>query len=112
LRVAAAAMAGSAAIGRAAMPARTARRFVVFTFLACDMESSSVFGLEPSGKLQLPLGSHVWYHSFVKKQPVQPRKKRGPAPTGKGTPIQVRAQPDMLGALDAWIARQDDRPSR
>ena len=71
-----------------------------------------MFGLEPSGKLQLPLGSHVWYHSFVKKQTVQPRKKRGPAPTGKGTPIQVRAQPDMLGALDAWIARQDDRPSR
>jgi hypothetical protein len=68
--------------------------------------------LEPSGKFALPLGSLVWYHSFVKKKTVQPRKKRGPAPTGKGTPIQVRAQPDMLGALDAWIARQDDQPSR
>jgi hypothetical protein len=54
----------------------------------------------------------LWYHGFVKKQTVQPRKKRGPAPTGKGTPIQVRAQPDMLGAIDAWIARQDDHPSR
>ena len=40
------------------------------------------------------------------KQTVQP-KKRGPAPTGKGTPIQVRLQPSHLKALDAWIAQQD-----
>jgi hypothetical protein len=40
------------------------------------------------------------------KQTVQP-KKRGPAPTGKGTPIQVRLQPFQLAALDAWIAKQD-----
>jgi hypothetical protein len=37
---------------------------------------------------------------------VQPRKRRGPAPTGKGTPIQVRIQPSELSELDAWIAGQ------
>jgi hypothetical protein len=40
------------------------------------------------------------------KQTVQPKKRRGPAPTGKGTPIQVRLQPSQLTALDAWIAKQ------
>jgi hypothetical protein len=40
------------------------------------------------------------------KQTVQP-KKRGPPPTGKGTPIQVRLQPFQLKALDAWIAKQN-----
>jgi hypothetical protein len=40
------------------------------------------------------------------KQTVQP-KKRGPVPTGKGTPIQVRLQPAQLAAMDAWIAKQD-----
>lgn len=46
------------------------------------------------------------------QETVQP-KKRGPQPTGKGTPIQVRLQPDQLAALDAWIAQQSDpRPSR
>ena len=39
------------------------------------------------------------------KQTVQP-KKRGPAPTGKGTPVQVRLQPSQLTALDGWIATQ------
>ena len=40
------------------------------------------------------------------KQTVQP-KKRGPAPTGKGMPIQVRLQPAQLAALDGWIAQQN-----
>jgi hypothetical protein len=34
------------------------------------------------------------------------KKKRGPAPTGKGTQIQVRLQPAQLFGLDAWIAKQ------
>lgn len=37
---------------------------------------------------------------------VQPQKKRGPKPTGKGTPIQVRLQPDMLAALDKFVDEQ------
>jgi hypothetical protein len=40
------------------------------------------------------------------KQAVQPKKRRGPAPRGKSTPIQVRLQPAHLKALDAWIAKQ------
>ena len=38
---------------------------------------------------------------------MQSKKRRGPAPTGKGTPIQVRLQPSQLAALDGWIAKQD-----
>jgi hypothetical protein len=48
----------------------------------------------------------MWHHSFMAKQTLQPKKKRGPAPTGKGTPVQVRLQPSHLKALDAWIAQQ------
>jgi hypothetical protein len=39
-------------------------------------------------------------------------RKRGPAPTGVGTPVLVRLQPTQLAALDAWIATQDPTPSR
>lgn len=38
--------------------------------------------------------------------------KRGPAPTGKGTMIGVRLQPDLLDWLDSERAKQDDQPSR
>lgn len=34
------------------------------------------------------------------------KKKRGPAPTGKGEPIVVRMQPDAIAALDGWIGKQ------
>jgi hypothetical protein len=40
------------------------------------------------------------------KQTVITRKRRGPAPTGKGTLIGVRLQPSQLKALDDWIARK------
>ncbi|PWT81204.1 MAG: hypothetical protein C5B58_10190 [Acidobacteria bacterium] len=36
------------------------------------------------------------------------RKKRGPPPTGKGTLIGVRLQPDLLAALDQWAAGRND----
>ncbi|TVR11740.1 MAG: hypothetical protein EA385_00780 [Salinarimonadaceae bacterium] len=40
-------------------------------------------------------------------------KKRGPAPTGKGTPVVVRVQPDLLSLLDAWIdAQPEPKPTR
>ncbi len=42
---------------------------------------------------------------------VQPRKKRGPPATGKGTPVQVRLQPDLLEMVDAY-ARQMKWPKR
>lgn len=31
------------------------------------------------------------------------KKRRGPAPTGKGIPVMVRLQPDMLSALDKFV---------
>jgi hypothetical protein len=42
----------------------------------------------------------------MKRQTVITKKRRGPAPTGKGTLIGVRLQPAHLKALDAWIATQ------
>jgi hypothetical protein len=41
------------------------------------------------------------------KQTVITKKRRGPAPTGKGTLVGVRLQPSQLAALDTWIAKQD-----
>ena len=46
------------------------------------------------------------------RQGIVVSKKRGPAPTGKGTPVMVRLQPAALAALDAWIKHQPDRLSR
>jgi hypothetical protein len=40
------------------------------------------------------------------------KKKRGPAPTGKGTLVGVRLQPPELALLDDWIAKQEIPPSR
>ena len=40
------------------------------------------------------------------------KKKRGPPPTGKGVQVVVRMQPAPLAALDAWVAKQKDQPSR
>ncbi len=41
------------------------------------------------------------------------KKRRGPAPTGKGTQIVVRMHPDQLGPLDAWIeAQPEPKPTR
>jgi hypothetical protein len=46
------------------------------------------------------------------KTSVVSKKRRGPAPTGKGTQIQVRLQPDRLTAIDTWIGQQDTPMSR
>ncbi|MEG8022122.1 hypothetical protein [Sphingomonas aerolata] len=35
-------------------------------------------------------------------------KKRGPKPTGQGTPVMVRLQPYQLAALDRWIEAQPE----
>jgi hypothetical protein len=43
----------------------------------------------------------------MKRQTVITKKRRGPAPTGKGTLIGVRLQPPELKALDKWIADDD-----
>jgi hypothetical protein len=46
------------------------------------------------------------------KQTVLAKKRRGPAPTGKGVQVVVRLQPDPLSALDKWVAKQEDQPTR
>jgi hypothetical protein len=46
------------------------------------------------------------------KKTVLAEKRRGPAPTGKGTQVVVRLQPDPLATLDAWVVKQKDNPTR
>lgn len=50
--------------------------------------------------------------TMSKQETVLARKRRGPAPTGKGHTVGVRMQPSELAALDAYIAKQPDDPSR
>ena len=38
------------------------------------------------------------------------RKKPGPKPTGKGTQVQVRLQPDLLALVDANCKDNETRP--
>jgi hypothetical protein len=45
-------------------------------------------------------------------QSLTSQKKRGPRPTGKGAPILVRVQPQLIALIDDWAARQHDAPSR
>lgn len=49
---------------------------------------------------------------MARQETVITKKRRGPAPTGKGQLIGVRLQPDQLGAVDAWINHQPDDLSR
>ena len=49
---------------------------------------------------------------MAKQETLISHKRRGPAPTGKGTPILTRLQPDLLEKLDAYVARQADEISR
>jgi hypothetical protein len=43
------------------------------------------------------------------KTSVVPKKKRGPAPTGKGIQVGERWHPSELAAIDAWIAASSDK---
>src|SRR5258705_9069626 len=46
---------------------------------------------------------------FMAKTSVVPKKKRGPAPTGKGVQVGERWHPSQLAAIDAWIAASSDK---
>jgi len=76
-------------------------------FVASRTNSASSL---PSGRraaswiAQLPLGS-----LFMAKTSVVPKKKRGPAPTGKGVQVGERWHPCELAAIDAWIAASADK---
>jgi hypothetical protein len=43
------------------------------------------------------------------KTSMVPKKKRGPAPTGKGVQVGERWHPSELAAIDAWIATSGDK---
>ena len=60
----------------------------------------------PSGRFRVITASMTDQDTVITK------KRKGPAPTGKGVLVGVRLQPDDLAALDAWIDAQDDKPSR
>lgn len=46
------------------------------------------------------------------RQSVITQKRRGPAPTGKGTLVGVRLQPELLAVLDRFIAEEQPTMSR
>jgi hypothetical protein len=46
---------------------------------------------------------------FMAKTSVVPKKKRGPAPTGKGVQVGERWHPSELAKIDAWIASSPDK---
>jgi hypothetical protein len=46
------------------------------------------------------------------KTTVLPKKKRGPAPTGKGAQIGERWHPPEIAAIDKWIASQGEEMTR
>lgn len=43
---------------------------------------------------------------------VQPQKKRGRPATGRGTPVQVRVQPELLARLDNFRKKRGNSFSR
>jgi hypothetical protein len=62
----------------------------------------------------LPLGLLLRYRKPMKKSIRDIAKKRvgRPKTTGLGTGIMVRGHEDFLRPLDAWIAKQNPKPSR
>jgi hypothetical protein len=40
------------------------------------------------------------------------KKRKGPAPTGKGTPVMVRLQPSLLASLDKFISAESGHLTR
>lgn len=43
---------------------------------------------------------------LMTSQPLLPRKRRGPLPTGQGFVVGVRIHPELLRELDHWMAAQ------
>ena len=66
-------------------------------------------GLEPGWKLAASPRLVFVVPRFMAKTSVVPKKKRGPAPTGKGVQVGERWHPSELAAIDAWIAASADK---
>lgn len=86
----------------------------------CAIGKISHFGLHsrltwlgPVGTLTFSPACYSVIMVFMAKQEtLLSKKRRGPKPTGVGTLIGVRLQPESLEAVDAWRKKQDDLPSR
>jgi hypothetical protein len=66
-------------------------------------------GLEPGRKFAASPRLDSMVPRFMAKTSVVPKKKRGPAPTGKGVQVGERWHPSELAAIDAWIAVSADK---
>src|SRR5712671_94796 len=71
------------------------------------------------GELALAIGLHCWYyHSMANRsteKTVVPKKKRGRPFTGvdnRDPVTAIRLSPEFRARIDAWAARQDDKPER
>ena len=65
------------------------------------------------GELALAIGLHFLYGIFMASSTIfRTEKKRRGRPRRDPTSIHLTLVPDQLAQLDAWIARQDDAPSR
>jgi len=70
---------------------------------------SSLLGLEPGPEVDASPRLASMVPRFMAKTSVVPKKKRGPAPTGKGVQVGERWHPSELAAIDAWIAASADK---
>ena len=69
-------------------------------------------GLEPSGGLPLPFGSHLRYNlNMAKKVKVIPKKRGRPA-TGRDPLVALRLPPSLVSQIEKWVGKQDSGLSR
>jgi hypothetical protein len=69
--------------------------------------------LEPGRKLTLPSGLIIRYHNLMSTPRKNGIKKRPGRPaTGQGIQIGTRWSESTVDAVDAWAARQSDKPGR
>lgn len=65
------------------------------------------------GSVNFPLARKSASTVFMtERETLVARKRRGPAPTGKGQQVVVRLQPEDLELLDLWITANDLAISR
>jgi len=70
------------------------------------------------GELALATGPHSWYYHIimaVNKKVVVPKKRRGRPFTGvdnRDPVTAIRLSPELRAQIDAWAARQEDKPAR
>ena len=107
------------AASAAAVPPRKPRRVVsigVFVGGVLSTRSAWVIWIKPF-MVRVRAGAEVgpsprlafMVPRFMAKTSVVPKKKRGPAPTGKGIQVGERWHPSELAAIDAWIAASADK---